>query len=181
MIAGITIAGPTLEKRISGSPNTALSAAIVRSHSMTNSQPPPMTWPWTEAITGFCMFHGVISNSSCGARCWCALIGSLRQSASARAKASSNWRISSGLIALSLSGRFRVMTLTLSSTAYSTTGSAMAVLLSDRVSSPRLPAREAVDRAEALADAGDDRDAGGAQAYDMRRIDRPGPGVQQVM
>jgi len=44
MIIGITIAGPTLEKRSSGSPNVALSAAIVRSHNMTSSQPPPITW-----------------------------------------------------------------------------------------------------------------------------------------
>src|SRR3989442_3993164 len=46
----LTRAGPTLEKRISGSPNTASSAAIVRSHIIANSQPPPRQWPWTEAI-----------------------------------------------------------------------------------------------------------------------------------
>jgi hypothetical protein len=51
-VIGITSAGPTLEKRTSGSPKVALSAAIVRSHSITSSQPPPMTCPCTEAITG---------------------------------------------------------------------------------------------------------------------------------
>src|SRR5947209_5726989 len=53
MIIGITIAGPTAEKRTSGSPKVALSAAIVMSHSMTNSHPPPSTWPCTAATTGF--------------------------------------------------------------------------------------------------------------------------------
>jgi len=56
----------------------ALSAAIVRSHSITNSQPPPSTWPCTEAITGFCISHGVISNSSSTARWACALVASVR-------------------------------------------------------------------------------------------------------
>ena len=65
----MTIAGPTLEKRTSGSPKVALSAAIVRSHSMTSSQPPPSTWPCTAAITGFFMVHGAISNSSWTRRC----------------------------------------------------------------------------------------------------------------
>jgi hypothetical protein len=80
MIAGITIAGPTLEKRTSGSPKTALSAPIVKSHSMTSSHPPPITWPWTAAMTGFGISHGVISKSSCTFKCSCALVGSLRQS-----------------------------------------------------------------------------------------------------
>ena len=55
-------AGPTLEKRISGSPKRASSAAMVRSHIITSSQPPPRQWPWTEAITGLRMSHGVISS-----------------------------------------------------------------------------------------------------------------------
>src|SRR4029079_14323953 len=49
---GITIAGPTFEKRISGSPKRASSAAIVRSHIITSSHPPPRTSPWAEAHTG---------------------------------------------------------------------------------------------------------------------------------
>src|SRR5207237_3090877 len=58
MIAGMTIAGPTLENRTSGSAKVALSAAIVRSHSMTSSQPPPMTCPCTAAMTGFFICQG---------------------------------------------------------------------------------------------------------------------------
>ncbi len=27
-----------------------------------SSQPPPRQWPWTDAITGFLMSHGVISS-----------------------------------------------------------------------------------------------------------------------
>ena len=58
---GMISAGPTLEKRISGSPKSASSAAIVMSHIITISQPPPRQWPCTEAITGLRMSHGVIS------------------------------------------------------------------------------------------------------------------------
>ncbi|PYP99481.1 MAG: hypothetical protein DMF83_30545 [Acidobacteria bacterium] len=61
MTHGMTITGPTLEKRISGSPKSASSAAIVRSQTIASSQPPPRQWPCTEAITGFFMFHGVSS------------------------------------------------------------------------------------------------------------------------
>ena len=63
MIQGMTMTGPTFEKRISGSPNSASSAAIVRSHTMASSQPPPRQCPCTEAITGFFMFHGVSSSA----------------------------------------------------------------------------------------------------------------------
>ncbi len=61
---GMMSAGPTLEKRISGSPKSASSAAIVMSHIITISQPPPRQWPWTEAITGLRMSHGVISSAT---------------------------------------------------------------------------------------------------------------------
>ena len=43
------------------------------------------------------------------------------------------------------------------------------------------PAREPVDRGEALADAADDRDAGLAQMSDVRAVHDARPGVQQVM
>src|ERR1041385_5466902 len=49
---GIAISGPMWEKRTSGSPNFASSAAMVRSHINASSQAPPSTWPCTEAITG---------------------------------------------------------------------------------------------------------------------------------
>ena len=68
---GMTSAGPTLEKRISGSPNSASSAAMVRSHIITISQPPPRQWPCTEAITGFFMSHGVSSSATSSARDSC--------------------------------------------------------------------------------------------------------------
>ena len=64
MMNGMMSAGPTLEKRISGSPNIASSAAIVISHIITSSQPPPRQWPRTEAITGFFMSQGVISSAT---------------------------------------------------------------------------------------------------------------------
>ena len=64
MTKGMTSAGPTFEKRISGSPNSASSAAIVRSHIIASSQPPPRQCPWTEAITGFFISHGVISSAT---------------------------------------------------------------------------------------------------------------------
>jgi hypothetical protein len=64
MMNGMTSAGPTFEKRISGSPNWASSAAIVTSHIIASSQPPPRQWPWTEAITGLRMSHGVISRAT---------------------------------------------------------------------------------------------------------------------
>ncbi len=35
---------------------------MARSHSIMSSQPPPRQWPWTDAITGFAMSHGVISS-----------------------------------------------------------------------------------------------------------------------
>ena len=57
---GISTAGPTCENRISGSPNSASSAAMVRSQNIASSQPPPSAWPCTEAITGFFSVHGVI-------------------------------------------------------------------------------------------------------------------------
>ena len=60
MIIGIGNAGPRCENRISGSPNTALSAAIVRSQNIASSQPPPRQCPCTEAITGLRSVHGVI-------------------------------------------------------------------------------------------------------------------------
>ena len=62
MTHGMTITGPTLENRIAGSPKSASSAAIVRSHTMASSQPPPRQWPCTEAMTGFFMVHGVSSS-----------------------------------------------------------------------------------------------------------------------
>ena len=37
---------------------------MVRSHIITSSQPPPRQWPWTEAITGLRMSHGVISSAT---------------------------------------------------------------------------------------------------------------------
>src|SRR5438034_597528 len=54
----MTITGPTLEKRISGSPKSASSAAMVRSHTMASSQPPPRQWPCTEA-GGACVVESV--------------------------------------------------------------------------------------------------------------------------
>jgi len=60
----MTSADPTEAKRISGSPNTALSAAMVRSHIIASSQPAPMAWPCTEAITGLASPHGVRWKSS---------------------------------------------------------------------------------------------------------------------
>jgi hypothetical protein len=45
MTNGSTSAGPTLEKRISGSPNSASSDAIARSHIIASSQLPPRQWP----------------------------------------------------------------------------------------------------------------------------------------
>jgi hypothetical protein len=50
--------GPACEKRISGSPNLASSAAMVRSQNMASSQPPPSACPRTEATTGFLMYQG---------------------------------------------------------------------------------------------------------------------------
>ena len=61
--SGITRPGPACENKISGSPNRALSAAIVKSQNIASSQPPPSAWPCTEAITGLLRFHGVISAS----------------------------------------------------------------------------------------------------------------------
>ena len=57
---GISTAGPTCENRTSGSPNSASSAAMVRSQNIASSQPPPSACPCTEAITGFFSVHGVI-------------------------------------------------------------------------------------------------------------------------
>ena len=39
--------------RTSGCANTASSAAIVMSHASEYQKPPPITQPWTAAITGF--------------------------------------------------------------------------------------------------------------------------------
>ena len=63
MIHGITRPGPGSEKRISGSPKTASSAAMVMSQNMAISQPPPTAWPCTEAITGLAMYQGVSMKS----------------------------------------------------------------------------------------------------------------------
>ena len=57
---GISTAGPTWENSTSGSPNSASSAAMVRSQNIASSQPPPSACPCTEAITGFFSVHGVI-------------------------------------------------------------------------------------------------------------------------
>ena len=64
-------AGPTFEKRISGSPKMASSAAMVMSHIIASSQPPPRQWPWTAATTGFFMSHGVISRATSSVRDSC--------------------------------------------------------------------------------------------------------------
>ena len=60
---GITISGPRCENLTSGSPNFASSAAMVRSHIMASSHPPPSTWPCTEAITGLVADHGDMAKS----------------------------------------------------------------------------------------------------------------------
>src|SRR6516225_2383571 len=206
MIIGITIAGPTLAKRTSGSPNVALSAAMVRSHSITSSQPPPITCPWTEAITGFFIVHGSISNSSCGCRCSCARVGSLRQSsfpgslaemsypaqklrpsarssttlvaasASARANAFVSCCCNSALMALSFSGRLSVMMLTFSSTSYKTTGSATV-----RAPLSAVMARQPVDGEKSLSDAADDRNAYRPEKSDLLSIHDARASVKQKM
>ncbi len=71
MIIGITTAGPRCENSISGSPNTALSAAMVRSQNIASSQPPPSTCPCTDAITGLRSVHGVISVRTLMPSRWC--------------------------------------------------------------------------------------------------------------
>src|SRR6516162_7708902 len=206
MIIGITIAGPTDEKRTSGSPKLALSAAIVRSHSITSSQPPPITCPWTEAITGFFIVHGSISNSSCGCRCSCARVGSLRQSsfpgslaemsypaqklrpsarssttlvagsASARVNAFVSSCCKSALMALSFSGRLSVMMLTFSSTSYKVTGSATV-----RAPLSVVMARQPVDGKESLSDAADDRNTRGEEESDLLSVHDAGASVKQKM
>src|SRR2546423_1265048 len=52
MMNGISTAGPTCENKISGSPNSVPSAAMVRSQNIASSQPPPSACPCTDAITG---------------------------------------------------------------------------------------------------------------------------------
>ena len=49
---------------ISGWPNCASSPATIMSHVIASSQPPPRQCPWTEAITGFLISHGVISSAT---------------------------------------------------------------------------------------------------------------------
>src|SRR6516162_6643440 len=79
-------------------------------------------------------------------------------------------------MALSFSGRFKVMTLTLSSTSYRTTGSGMITPLS------LLPVpRQAVDRSEPFAKATDDRNPGLAKVCHLFAAHEPRAGVQQVM
>src|SRR5882724_3902841 len=149
MTNGMISAGPTLENRISGSPNCASSAAIVMSHIITSSQPPPRQWPCTEAMTGLRMSHGVISRAtssvsdSCqasalplraaraglglmsypaendrpSARSTTTLVAGSR---SASCRRSTSLRLSSGLIALSLSPRLSVTIPILPSVVYST-------------------------------------------------------------
>ncbi len=46
--------------------NTALSLAMVRSHSICSTLPPPTAKPLTEAITGFCSFSIASYISSVG-------------------------------------------------------------------------------------------------------------------
>ena len=53
-----------MEKRISGSPKSASSAAMVRSHIIDQLAAAAEAWPCTEAITGFLMSHGVISSAT---------------------------------------------------------------------------------------------------------------------
>src|SRR5580692_927245 len=79
-------------------------------------------------------------------------------------------------MALSFSGRFKVMTLTFSSASYRPTGSAI-------IRSPPLNrmAREPVDCRETLANAADHRNARRAKIRNLLLVHDARPGVQQVM
>src|SRR5258706_11191861 len=60
---GITKPGPACEYLLSGSPNIASSAAIVRSQNIASAQPAPSAWPCTEASTGLRMYQGISSSA----------------------------------------------------------------------------------------------------------------------
>ena len=134
----MAVAGPA--KRISGSPNKASSAAMVRSQSMVMTQPSPRACPCTEAMMGVCSSQMAVASLSPRLSRWCVWMawwrsfsrsGSLRSTSwpaqkllpsprrtmtvtprswSAVSRASSSARDNARLRALRFSGRFSEMT-----------------------------------------------------------------------